>query len=414
MAEKSLMAQKEVEIFGSFYQQEEACSYTMIIRDYSIKPILGRLAYVEHEEHMHIVFSSSPSNSTRRARRILEHMLVPAEQWATCLRTKQLALFRYMNGRGKVVRSDTFYDNVYNSESLAWPDCSTIPSENRRRNEADSEIARKRARIDLAQMLLDRRISHLAQLNEKFSLEEMAQLMVDFGNSYKETVSMVLANLRQARLKEEREKPYGELLNRELCMALSGKPRHDCSGFPFTSSVRTWLDNLFQSNGIVPLEFIQKLERVMDKKDNKINGIVLYGPTNTGKSLLCKIMTEFLLTGTINRRSENTNFAFENLLDRSVAILEEPKINAANANDMKQLLGGESFEVSVKYKPMQYLTRLPVIVTTNEYLGCRGGFYIGDFNVLDMPVVKTVGASGQFHHEFSIPNPPFRRGCCCA
>ncbi|VUZ38821.1 unnamed protein product [Hymenolepis diminuta] len=109
----------------------------------------------------------------------------------------------------------------------------------------------------------------------------------------------------------------------------------------------------------------------MDRKDSKINAIVLYGPTNTGKSLLCKIMTDFMLTGSINRRSENTNFAFENLLDRSVAILEEPRINASNSNDMKQLLGGEAFEVAVKYKPMQYLQRLPVIITTNEYLGCR-------------------------------------------
>ncbi|VUZ56640.1 unnamed protein product [Hymenolepis diminuta] len=134
---------------------------------------------------------------------------------------------------------------------------------------------------------------------------------------------------------------------------------------------KTWLNNVFLANGIVPLEFCNQLEKVMDKKDNKVNALVLYGPTNTGKSLLCKIATEFLLTGTISRRSENTAFAFENLLDRSVAILEEPKINAGNANDMKQLMGGEAFEVAVKYKPMQYLQRLPVIITTNEYLGCR-------------------------------------------
>ncbi|VUZ44505.1 unnamed protein product [Hymenolepis diminuta] len=134
---------------------------------------------------------------------------------------------------------------------------------------------------------------------------------------------------------------------------------------------KSWLDTLFEANGIVPAEFIDKLERVMDKRDTKINCLVLYGPTNTGKSLLCKIMTEFLLTGTISRRTENSSFAYENLLDRSVAILEEPKVNAANINDMKQLLGGEAFEVAVKYKPMQYLQRLPVIITTNEYLGCR-------------------------------------------
>ncbi|VUZ56641.1 unnamed protein product, partial [Hymenolepis diminuta] len=374
------MAQEEVDILGTVLNQEEQCNYTMIVTNYSIRPFMSKLAYVEHDDHMHIVFTSSPTNSTRRAKRILEGMLIPAEEWATTLRTKQLirniaAFFRYMNSRGKVVRTDNSFDSVYTSSQLLWPDCSSIPSENRRKHDEEAEITRKRSRIektyDLARTLLDRRITHPAQLHEKFSLEEMAQLAVDFGNSYKETVSMIIANLRQSRLKEEKEKPYCELLNRELCMALTGKPRHDCSRYPFSTSVRMWLDNLFDANGIIPSEFINKLDRVMNRNDSKINSIVLYGPTNTGKSLLCKIMTEFLLTGTIIRRSENSNFAYENLLDRSVAILEEPKINAANVNDMKQLLGGESFEVAVKYKPMQFLHRIPVIITTNEYLGCR-------------------------------------------
>ncbi|VDL58481.1 unnamed protein product [Hymenolepis diminuta] len=199
------------------------------------------MAYVEHDNHMHVVFASSPTNSTRRAKRILENLLVPAEEWSSILRTKQLvrniaALFRYMNSRGKVVRTDGTCDVVYTPGQLLWPDCSSIPSENRRRADAETEIARKRSRIektyDLARVLLDRRITHPAQLNEKFSLEEMAQLIVDFGNSYKETVAMIIANLRQSRLKEEREKSYSELLNRELCMSLTGKARHECSQYP--------------------------------------------------------------------------------------------------------------------------------------------------------------------------------------
>nr|CUU99419.1 hypothetical transcript [Hymenolepis microstoma] len=252
------MAQKEVDIFGNIFQDEDTCNYTIIVSDYTILPCLGRIAYVEHDSHVHVVFSSSPTNSTRRARRILEHMLVPAENWGSVLRTKQLvrnisALFRYMNGRGKVVRTDTYYDAVYNTDSLAWPDCSTVPSENRRRNEADPEVARKKARIektyDLARTLLDRRITHPAQLNEKFSLEEMAQLMVDFGNSYKETVAMVLGNLRQARLNEEREKSYNDLLNRELLMALNNKPRHDCccQDRGPNESIRKWINSIFTS-----------------------------------------------------------------------------------------------------------------------------------------------------------------------
>lgn len=38
----------------------------------------------------------------------------------------------------------------------------------------------------------------------------------------------------------------------------------------------------------------------------------------------------------------------------------------------------------------------------------KGGFYISNMNVLDMPVIKTVGVSGEFHPEITIPNLPFR------
>ncbi|VDN99556.1 unnamed protein product [Rodentolepis nana] len=110
------MAQQMVDIFGSL-RESDACDYTMIVHEYFVMPQLPRVAYVVHDDHMHIVFSSSPTNSTRRARRLLEEMQVPAEQWASCIRTKQLvrnisALFRYMNGRGTVVRTCTYYDRA--------------------------------------------------------------------------------------------------------------------------------------------------------------------------------------------------------------------------------------------------------------------------------------------------------------
>nr|CUU98524.1 hypothetical transcript [Hymenolepis microstoma] len=84
------MAQKEVDIFGGLRCSDESCNYTMVVTEYFIRPSSAKIAYVEHNDHMHIVFSSSPSNSTRRAKRLLEEMNVPAEQWATWIRTKQL------------------------------------------------------------------------------------------------------------------------------------------------------------------------------------------------------------------------------------------------------------------------------------------------------------------------------------
>ncbi|KAL5968077.1 hypothetical protein TSMEX_004190 [Taenia solium] len=38
----------------------------------------------------------------------------------------------------------------------------------------------------------------------------------------------------------------------------------------------------------------------------------------------------------------------------------------------------------------------------------RGGFYTSDINVMDAPIVKTVGPTGEYHHEINIPNSPFR------
>lgn len=208
-------------------------------------------------------------------------------------------------------------------------------------------------------------------VQKKIKMHGNSECQQDKVNEMISKEQLKRSSLQQARLKEEREKPYREILYREEYLASNGKARHDCCMPTLSMDVCVWLNNLFIANGVESYEFRQRLEQVMDRKDHKINALVLYGPTNTGKSLLCKLMTEFLITGTINRKSEDSNFAYENLLDRTVAILEEPKINSANVNDMKQLLGGETFEVAVKYKPMQFLKRLPVVTTTNDYLGCR-------------------------------------------
>lgn len=80
-------------------------------------------------------------------------------------------------------------------------------------------------------------------------------------------------------------------------------------------------------------------------------------------------------------------------------VVSVDKVQFDNANYM--LVGISKDGYPNQIQPLQKMS-------TYKDICSRGGFYIGDFNVLDMPVVKTVGASGQFHHEFSIPNPPFR------
>ncbi|EUB54832.1 Non-capsid protein NS-1 [Echinococcus granulosus] len=167
-----------------------------------------------------------------------------------------------------------------------------------------------------------------------------------------------------------------DLLKEELDNVRHGSPSHLCA-YPINHSGPSrkesiqWLEDMFSANEIAVVDFAITLRIIMNCEDEKINTLVLYGPTNTGKSLICKLTTTFLEHGCVTRRQEASAFAYENLLNREVALMEEPRICAANQQDLKQILGGEPFEVSVKYQNPDLLERLPVIVTTNEPLGVR-------------------------------------------
>lgn len=118
-------------------------------------------------------------------------------------------------------------------------------------------------------------------------------------------------------------------------------------------------------------EFCKIVRSIMDCKFNKVKALVFYGPTNTGKSLLFLPLTEFFECGTILRISDNSAFAYVNLLDRTVGLMEEPRIIAQTVEDVKQLFRGEIFEVHVKYSQPEMLERLTIMVTINEFLGIR-------------------------------------------
>ncbi|KAM3180374.1 hypothetical protein ACTXT7_016400 [Hymenolepis weldensis] len=75
------------------------------------------------------------------------------------------------------------------------------------------------------------------------------------------------------------------------------------------------------------------------------------------------------IVGTVCRRGDQTAFHFDNLLNRTVALMEEPRIMMTTKNDYKNLLGGDCFEIDVKYSARRFLKRIPVIATTNEELG---------------------------------------------
>ncbi len=108
----------------------------------------------------------------------------------------------------------------------------------------------------------------------------------------------------------------------------------------------------------------------MNMTHDKINTIVFFGPTNTGKSLLANLIINNMLVGIVQRTGDQSAFHLSNLVNKTCAIMEEPRITAVTVNDMKLLFGGEStLEVGIKHQDSERLDRIPIVVTTNTDLG---------------------------------------------
>ncbi|VUZ55378.1 unnamed protein product [Hymenolepis diminuta] len=90
--------------------------------------------------------------------------------------------------------------------------------------------------------------------------------------------------------------------------------------------------NMNKANIIHLLDYILK---IMDMKTYKVNYLCSYGQTNTGKSLLAQFITSHLRFGAICRRTDQTAFHFDNLLNRTVALMGEPRITMTIKNYCK-------------------------------------------------------------------------------
>lgn len=164
--------------------------------------------------------------------------------------------------------------------------------------------------------------------------------------------------------------------------------RHDCYADSEENIQRgvDWLEFMFNMNHIPVHALLTDIIKILDMKVNKVNCLCSYGQANTGKTLLANLIASHLtvsdqyliffspleylikLWSLIGRRGDQTAFHFDNLLNRTVALMEEPRITMTTKNDYKNLLGGDSFEIDVKHSARRFLKRIHVIATTKEEL----------------------------------------------
>ncbi|RXG54619.1 Non-structural protein NS1 [Armadillidium vulgare] len=129
---------------------------------------------------------------------------------------------------------------------------------------------------------------------------------------------------------------------------------------------KEWIKQFFNSNEIDIIEFLAWFIIIADKRCHKINTLVVYGNTNTGKSLVIRTLLEDENYGYVVRN--NGKLMFDNLVLKNFALLEEPIIKENVINELKLFFEGAKFEANIKNNPSKTLGRIPTFVTTNHKL----------------------------------------------
>ena len=161
--------------------------------------------------------------------------------------------------------------------------------------------------------------------------------------------------------------------------------------------VNQWWSNLFDMNLINPIDFLTKFFAIGDKLDHKKNAFILQGPTNCGKSMLFRLLTEKMSITPMTRDNGKNAFWLQSCLDDKFILYEEPMIAPENVNTWKLLLEGAPVKAQIKNQPDAVMERKPFFITTNDNIGTW-------INQTDRDALAT--RSHTFHVFQQISNPP--------
>lgn len=123
-----------------------------------------------------------------------------------------------------------------------------------------------------------------------------------------------------------------------------------------------WCDN----QGVDVWELTEKLLKVIDKRETKINTFVLHGESNSGKTLLMKSVFDAFRLKAIVTNGASVGFTWQNATEKRIILNEEVLIAPTQTEEYKQIMSGEECMVNVKCKPQRRMRRTPLLMTCNS------------------------------------------------
>nr|AAM94165.1 non-structural protein 1 [Penaeus monodon] len=354
-------------------QVENTTWYTFIIRE---RPQPRRLSgrtpnftVTDHGDHWHITFSGHPTNKSRHRNTILTYLGVTfaarAEAEATMVLIKDikrwiLYLIRYgierlsYFGLGHTIfrRIIKYFQQYRREEDTIDGPCPYMSSTRDERGEEKSK--ENSAEYDYLRHLVKSKAARTVQeLVNKLDDEEYKQLWTRTRGQYKDKLRGILTYYNN------KKKSSQSQLSLITIYKNISKRKPDFENMQ-------WLKYMFANNDIRVPEILAWIIIVADKKLDKINTLVLQGPTGTGKSLTIGALLGKLNTGLVTRTGDSNTFHLQNLIGKSYALFEEPRISQITVDDFKLLFEGSDLEVNIKHQESEIMGRIPIFISTNK------------------------------------------------
>ena len=123
----------------------------------------------------------------------------------------------------------------------------------------------------------------------------------------------------------------------------------------------------FCNESDVVLDFVNTLFDVLERKRPKLNCIVVHSEPSAGKNFFFDAIRDYYInSGHLCNANKYNNFPFQDAEGRRLVFWNEPNYSPEFLEPIKEILGGDSTSVNVKYQHDTPVYRTPVIVTTNN------------------------------------------------
>lgn len=332
---------------------------------------------IDHGDHYHIIFECANDGNVQRSRKRIAEFLGSnikgiAEATFTCTKIKLLVNFvlyclrygiRSLNKYGTKIMplvktiEDLFETNEDEVDSIDLDAiCKPYVEENKEMRKKRMGKNKSKTVIDVITDLIEEYgISSHGQWQNKIPGDTKRYLLNEYGLSVETYIKHLLKIKKDDITYELKSKSIIELLLSKYSTPITVDEKD--------MEIINWVEYWMSENNIKLPEILAWTEVIRNKLVKKINGLVLEGPTNAGKSLFIRTLTDIIKPEEIPRENDNSAFKLDQLPTATSVIFEEPLITPNNVGTWKLLLEGSTVTTDIKNNNKEKIPRLPIFIT---------------------------------------------------